>query len=59
MPWISKREWRDLMQRTEENRAQIWELSSEVIDVRIDNENLRRKIEEYDNFLGALHKVKA
>jgi hypothetical protein len=47
------------MQRTEENRAQIWELSSEVIDVRIDNENLRRKIEEYDNFLGALHKVKA
>ena len=48
MPWISKTEWLDIMQRMEENRAQIWELSSEVVDVRIDNENLRRKIKEYD-----------
>lgn len=58
MPWLSRRGLDNLLTDLEEARAQVWELSSEVIDARIDNDNLRRKIEEYDAFLGALHKVR-
>jgi hypothetical protein len=58
MPWLRKREFRRLLEDLEEARAQVWGFSSDVVDLRIDNENLVRKIEEYETFMAALLPLK-
>ena len=59
MPWIPSLKWRQVQYDLREDREEVWRLHSVVIDLSIDNENLRRKIAEYDEFLAALHKVRA
>ena len=49
--WRSRRYLRDLVVRNEELKWQYWQLSSEVVDLRIDNENLTRKVAELEELL--------
>ena len=43
--WISKRELKELEDRMYEFKVRCWELSAEVIDLGIDNDNLQREID--------------
>jgi hypothetical protein len=44
--WLPKKEWRYQQQRFRELQEDYWIMSSDLIDLRIDNENLQRKIEQ-------------
>jgi hypothetical protein len=42
--WISKKEWQALQQRLYQAKVDCWEAASEVIDLKIDIDNLQRKV---------------
>ena len=45
--WVRKKEWLSLRKRFCEMQEGYWQASSEVVDLRIDIENLQRELKEF------------
>jgi FtsZ-binding cell division protein ZapB len=58
MRWSKRRIIRDLQGRLQELTEQYWQQSSEVMDLRIDKENLERKVAQLQAVTRPQEKVR-